>query len=298
MNYGEIQDRAKAAVSDFRATRSGWARGKCPFCPMRVGSVDRRGSLAFWVKKGFVRCFRCGIKVWLSGYVTLDLPDDSAPTYSSGVPPWYWPLWGEVAETSVALAPGVAYAESRGFDVAIRRACRMGASLTGDTAERIIVPHRHRNGTWWGYSARSWIPKAQMPHKYPDGMSRDHLFNEQALDEETSDPVLLEEGALDGLLFWPDCVCSLGKPIEAHITTLKAAKRPIAVVLDGDAWREGESFSMRLRMEGLASGAVRLPPGRDPNDFRSVNPADIRRAAIESIGSRNPIRVQETCQKF
>lgn len=300
MNYREYIERAEQHIRSLPPpTSSGWARGKCPFCIERVGSNDRRGSFAFWVEKGFVRCFRCGVKLWLRGYTP---PEHFKVTEQKEfglryAPKWFWPLYGRTAEESVALRPGIEYAESRGFDAGIRQGCYMGAAVDGEFTDRIIVPHRHADGSWWGFSARSWHKGAPMPHKYPTGMSRDYMFNQKALNVETDDPVLLEEGVLDGLLYWPDCVCALGKPIEAHIRLLKEARRPVAVVLDGDAHRQGEWFSHLLRLEGVSSGSVRLPPGRDPNDSR-VNPADVKRAARACIGRVRPVPVQETCLNF
>ena len=293
---GEYRDMAKRALEGATPTASGWARTKCPFCIQRVGTNDRRGSLAHRIADGYVRCFRCGVRLWLHGpNAKPRIEVEAAPKtnfLSKGAPSWYTPLFGFEAESSLGLRPGIEYAESRGFDAAIRRATGMGAALRGKYTDRLITPHRHRNGHWWGYSARSWIPKHSMPHLYPNNMSRDYMYNEQVLQTETDDPALLQEGVLDGLLYFPDCVCALGQPTHIHRETLLKARRPIVVVLDADASMEGLRLAWWLRMQGKAAGCVWLPPGRDPNDS-VLNPADVRRAAHVSVGVQEPVVIEE-----
>jgi len=260
----------------------------------KVGTPDRRGSFAIYFPFGYYKCFRCATRGVIGGWVTDHKSEDfNHEGYrAKTAPDWFEPLWTEVSLQALSLQPAVQYAESRGFDLAIREAVGMGAAVTGDYAGRLIIPHTDAAGVWWGFTARCWFPKAPSPYMYPPGMTRDRLFNEVALTEETDDPALLMEGVLDGALYWPDCLGGLGKPIEDHVAVLKQTRRPIAVCLDGDAWREGERFMWRLRLEGIRAGAVRLPPGRDPND-RRVDPADLRKAARASIDSPRVERVPE-----
>lgn len=293
---GQHDDAVKTAIRGLRPARSGWGRTNCPFCASRIRKADGRNSFAFYFVSGFFKCFRCAIKGRLGGYVTDYKDDDFTHEgfHSKNAPDWFMSSTSPDALGSSACAQGIKYAESRGFDFAIRSATGLGLCVTGKYAESIVVPHRSSDGDWWGFSARKWFKKCSDPYRYPDGMTRERLFNDQVLAVDTDDPVLLVEGVLDGLLYWPDCLGGLGKPIEDHVVVLKTARRPIAVVLDGDAWREGERFMMRLRMEGLTAGAVRMPPGRDPNDRAKIDPADVRRAALESLTQPGAVPVQET----
>lgn len=295
MSYAS--DLVRTAINGLRPARSGWARTLCPFCIDRVGTPDRRGSLAFYFPYGYFKCFRCAIKGVVDGWVS-DFKDedfDHAGFHLKKAPAWYLPTWDETALTSLSMKPAIEYAEGRGFDLAIRQAAGMGACLYGDARYegRLIIPHTDEKGEWWGFTARKFYSRVPQPYMYPPGMTRDRLFNEVTLQTETDDPALLMEGVLDGLLYWPDCVCGLGKPIEDHVRVLKQTKRPVAVVLDGDAHRDGERFMLRLRIEGIPAGAVRLPPGRDPNDRKKVNPEDVRRAAAQCLKSPRPVQVQE-----
>lgn len=290
-----IDDLVRSTIVGLRPARSGWGRTKCPFCITRIGKADRRSSFAFWFPRGIFKCFRCGIKGLLGGYVTEHKEEDfeSERYRSVKAPSWFLSSVDPEVTSSLAAQPGIRYAESRGFDAALRAAVGMGVAVSGKYAESIVVPHRDARGDWWGFTSRKWYGKCDMPYRYPDGMSRERMFNDQALLVDTDDPCLWMEGVLDSVLYWPDVTAGLGKPIEDHVVLAKKAKRPIAMVLDGDAWREGERFMMRLRLEGLTAGAVRMPPGRDPNNTDFVDPSDIRRAALASLTATRAVRVLE-----
>jgi hypothetical protein len=181
--------------------------------------------------------------------------------------------------------------------MALRTAVRMGACATGVFNTRIVIPHRADNGEWWGFTARNWLGKCSEPYRYPTGMDRARMFNEQALYVDTPDPVLVMEGVCDGILYWPDPVTCGGKPIEAQFDVFKKTRRPLAFVLDGDAWEEGWRAALRLQLMGVPAGAVRLPPGRDPNDRLYVDIQDVRRAAIQCIGQTVPVEVAEKTRR-
>jgi hypothetical protein len=109
------------------------------------------------------------------------------------------------------------------------------------------------------------------------------LYNQAALYVETDAPVLIVEGVFDALPYWPHAVACLGKPGEVHRWLMTEAKRPIAVVLDGDAWEEGWGLSEWLRTEvNVPVGFVRLPPCTDPG---SVDPAWLREEAKQCTRS-------------
>lgn len=289
-------DLARTAIAGLRPARSGWARTRCPFCVDRIGTPDKRGAFAFYFPFAYYKCFRCGVKGVIGGYRSdyknEDFDHDSY--HSAKAPPWFLPLWQEPALSATVLQPAIQYAESRGFDLGVRQEIKMGAAIRGKYSGCIVIPHRDERGQWWGFTARKWFKKVQDPYRYPDGMSRDRLFNESALTVDTTDPALMMEGVLDCALYYPDSIGGLGKPIEDHMSSLLRTKRPIAVILDGDAWRTAYLFALRLRFEGIRAGAVRLPPGRDPNNQPYVSTAAIRRAAAQCITTHEIVRVRET----
>lgn len=292
-----IHDTVRTVITSTSPGRTGWGRVQCPFCLARVGKADRRRSFAFYFPKGIFKCHRCGIKGRLNGYVTEHTEEEyAAPTYTrTRAPDWFLPSTRRDVLQSIVARPGILYAERRGFDFAIRAALGMGVVVSGEYAESIVVPHRGGDGVWWGFTARKWFSVCPQPYMYPPGMRRDRLYNDQVLQEDTEDPVLLMEGVLDTALYTPDGIGGLGKPIEAHVDVLRRARRPICVVLDGDAWKEGERFMYRLRFEKLCAGAIRMPPGRDPND-KQIDPSVVRRAALRSLKETRAVRIDERTQ--
>lgn len=284
----------EAAVRSIKS--SGWFRVKCPICPSIVGTPDKHGTLSIrGASEGF-RCFRCGIYGSMPGSKSRRKADEEseAPAYSSKrAPGWFIDSTSDNALESIACRPGIAYAESRGFDEFIRHNCGMGVAVVGKYAESIIVPHADSRGTWWGFTSRRWFRKCEQPYSYPSAMSRDRMIHDQVFQVDTEDPALLMEGSLDCVLFWDDAAGHMGKPIEAHIEVIKKSRRPVVSVLDGDAWRAGEHFMFLLRMERVKAGAVRLPPGRDPNQPQHVDPGAIRRAALKSLTSDRAVVVEE-----
>lgn len=112
------------------------------------------------------------------------------------------------------------------------------------------------------------IPK----YLYPKGMSRLAMLNRDALEVVTTVPLALVEGAMDCLPHWPDALGFLGKPTPSQLEWVaKHARRPVVMVVDGDAWREGAAAARKLRE--LSGGAIqvgflRLPAGTDPGGFK------------------------------
>jgi DNA primase len=107
------------------------------------------------------------------------------------------------------------------------------------------------------------------------------LYNHTALHVETERPVMVVEGVFDALALWPHAVAVLGKPSHFQVDALASAKRPVAIVLDGDAWQEGYALAMRLRLAGQRAGSVTLPPKTDPDE---VDRAWLEAAVAECIG--------------
>lgn len=169
------------------------------------------------------------------------------------------------------------------------------------TYNRIVIPVTDASGVWRGWVGRHWqynitpdqnadqwdaiLGNAVVAQRrtygprylYPIGMQRgEYLFNEGALQEETDKLCLVVEGCFDALPYWPDAVATLGKATEQHMAKLIAAKRPVVVAYDGDAWEEGEMIARRLQFEGVEAAWLHLPPKSDPN---SVKAADLWKEA-------------------
>lgn len=251
------------ALAGHRPNRAGYARTNCPLCATAKGSEDRDGSLWGNAENGFWGCFRCGAggRLEVEGW---EPPAQAGPRPVVELPPGYYPIGEGAGLTAESLEPARRYMASRGVPVAVQAAAGVGACISGPAAGRVIVPIRRRDGSLAGWVGRAWGP-AWKKYLYAQGTER-VLYNAQAIDRETDEPVLAVEGTMDTFAFWPSAVAFLGSPTETHALELERSRRPVVVVLDGDAWRQGEALAMRLRLAGVRAGAVRLGPREDPDE--------------------------------
>lgn len=262
----------------------------CPLCPTRYGSPNRTRSCVFYWGSGFYKCFRCKsigvVDGWATGMVqprelTPSAAAQSEPEKEPIVLEGFYAFADEVMRTSMTAREPLAYLHSRGVTDDTIREVGIGMCIEGELRDRIVVPLVDHRGELWGAVGRTWLPGQRLPYRTLAGMDRGRLFNEAAIYRETADPVLVVEGVFDALPYWPEAVACLGKPNEPQIRRLLKAQRPVAVCLDGDAWREGKALALRLWAEGKHAGFVRLPGGSDPN---KLDPDWLRGEARACIG--------------
>lgn len=272
---------AQEAYPSLRPTSGGWRRGPCPFCELS-GHRDRKASFGV-SPTGIYSCFRCGTKGRLPGFDDeLAVRRPESPVSTEMQPPdGYEPLAPDDAWYSECYAPAVAYLGRRGLSRERIGEAQIGGVLSGRYHSRVIVPVLDADGGWLGWVGRVWQKKAQLPYVYPSGEWRGvSLYNHGALQVETDEPIMVVEGVFDALALWPDAVAVLGKPSSWQIEALAAAARPVCMVLDGDAWREGWALGNLLRLRGARAGSIELPPEVDPDE---LNPDDLRQQARDSI---------------
>ena len=260
------------AFSSGTPSTTGWVRATCPFCVLVLGKIDKRKSFGILAGSGVYNCFRCGT----SGKVR-NLPDwfpqrppdaDTKPAEAMQPPESFETIASGPGATARSLAPAREYLAGRGITTEALRAAHVGACTSGYWQGRVIVPVLATDDvTWLGYVGRAWVKQAEVPYLYPRGMLRGStLYNQRALFVETDEPVLIVEGVMDALHFPGRAVALLGKASAWHVETIAEARRPIAVVLDGDAHDEGDALAMRLVLRGARAGSVRLPPRQDPDE--------------------------------
>jgi hypothetical protein len=275
-----------AAVEGKHRGSSEFVKVNCPFCPERAGKEDRSRSLSLNERTGWWRCFRCDIRGRLTGNFEEHVRD-ATPTVRRAPPklPEYIPLWEGDGRTASATAPARAYLRKRGLvDEDVWREAQIGVALKGRFENRIIIPalHHERGKPWLGYVARTW---AKHPRPYlnaTDMATGTFLYNQRTLDEETGYPALVVEGCFDALAFWPHAVALLGKAKPAQVDILSTARRPVVVVLDGDAWREGWALTAELRLRGVRCGMVKLPPRKDPDEMDHAWLIDEARKSLDA----------------
>lgn len=269
---GEVE-KVESVFADATQTRTGWLRAECPFCYERVGKIDKRRSLSILPGRWVYRCWRCHISGKLprapEGGSHLELPELDRSQFELGPPDDFMPLALEPAASAFIAKPARDYLERRGVGLQTQAEAGIGVAFHGFAARRIVVPVIAPEGVdWIGWVGRAWDNDCELRYRYPPGMERGLcLYNARALRIKTEAPAIVVEGVFDALPHWPNAVACLGKPTEAQIEILLAARRPLIVALDGDAWTEGEALAMRLRLEGARASAVRLPPCTDPGDF-------------------------------
>lgn len=279
MNREERTSIVRAALSGAKH-RAGWYRAPCPFCQ------GRDDTFSYNPETSYYHCFRCPIRGKLddSDDLEFDKPApekiDAEQEALTRPPDGYFPLAGDDGES---LAPARDYMHGRGIPERVWHQAHVGACAWGPYAGRIVIPNLMPDGSWYGYTTRAYdkkVPK-KLAYKYPRGSWRGAvLHNQPALRANTDEHLYVVEGAFDALALWPHAVAVLGMPSEQQIALLATSTRPLVVVLDADAWEKGLALSLRLRLEGCASGNVRLLDGADPDE---VDPSDLWEAARESL---------------
>ena len=253
------------------ARRSGgeWLRACCPFCVARTGKPDRKGAWGFNQRSGIYQCFKCGIRGRLSGpEYEGKLAARKEERVELEMPSSFFPLVEDPAATAASSAAAREYLVKRGIGPRLWARAQIGVALSGRHYGRVIVPILDDEGReWLGWVGRAWVKRADLPYLYPHGMERGTLiYNQEALLVQTDEPAVACEGVFDTFPSWPNGVALLGKPSGPQLDAMAEAPRPIAVVLDGDAWMEGWALAAQLRLMGQRAGAVRLPPGKDPDE--------------------------------
>lgn len=287
-----------AAVEGKRPNAEGRVRARCPLCD------GRRETFSFHPGEGFFSCFRCGARgrIHVTG-ATYTAPAAARPAMRA--PDGYVPLWTDDAWASRACAPARDYLLGRRIDRALIRRASIGAAVhRGKAFGRVIVPIFGTDGeTWLGWSGRVWVRgKVERPYRYADGMERAYMmFNHRALLQPRAEPGIVVEGVFDVLgTSADDSVAVLGKPSPWQIDALLISPRPLSIVFDGDAWQLGLATALQLRVRGLERykegdrldplrvGTVRLPPGKDPDEYPI---GTIREAAALSLTRVLPVAV-------
>lgn len=281
-----FKDLIRVAVADAQKSTHGWYRTNCPVCVIKTGKEDKRWSMGFQPETGRYKCFRCGSGGKLAedfSAMAAENPSEEEEEDTTLEPPEGFMLLGEEPGlTAYSTEDAREYLLSRNVTEETWRACSIGITFDDPVHhDRIIVPILGDDDTWFGWVGRVWEPGWILKYRYPAGMQRGSLlWNHEALLIETDEPAMIVEGVFDGLPHYPYAVACLGKPSHGQIGALLAARRPLVVVLDGDAWMEAEALSLRLKFEGKRASFLRLPPRRDPGNYK---PGDLLEQAVKTL---------------
>lgn len=268
------RDQAEKVAAAFAGhIGRGWIRANCPLCV-----EDHKISMGLNTSTGGYNCFKCQTTGWLPpefrDWEALD-PPEVAPIERSVIqmPEGFVHIYEEPGWSAGLFDRARDYMERRKISASTCAAAGIGAVTRGWLVGRVIIPIVEDN-ICRGWVARDYTGTADRPYMYPKGMTRmGCLYNAETLRDELDEPALIVEGCFDALPYWPDAAACLGKPLESHLPLILAAKRPVVVCLDGDAWEEGWSFALKARHLGARVGSVKLPAGEDPG---SIDPDWLR----------------------
>lgn len=160
------------------------------------------------------------------------------------------------------------YLTSRGITEKIIKKYKIGYTVTGDFAYRIIVPSFDFEEKLNYFIARSWVPR-KMKYKNPSAEKDKIIFNEYLIDWDKD--IFLVEGVFDGF-FLNNSIPMLGKNISPLLfeTLYNKAKGNIIICTDGDAWSNGVKIYHELNGGTLYNKIkiIKLPKDKDVCDLR------------------------------
>ena len=160
------------------------------------------------------------------------------------------------------------YLKSRGITDEMIEKFKIGYTVKGDFAYRIVVPSYDSEGRLNYFVARAWVPK-KMKYKNPTAQKDEIIFNESLIDWEKD--VYLCEGVFDSF-FLDNSLVLLGKKLSklAFSTIYEKAKGNIIICTDGDAWEDGLKMYHELNGGKLYNKVkiIKLPKDKDVCDLK------------------------------
>jgi DNA primase len=153
------------------------------------------------------------------------------------------------------------YLQSRGITDEMIEKFKIGYTVSGDFAYRIIVPSFNKEGVLNYFTARSWIPK-KMKYKNPSVPKDEIIFNESLIDWDKD--LYLCEGVFDSF-FLDNPIVMLGKKMSELMfsTIYNKANGNIIICLDEDAWTDALNLYHTLNGGRLYNKIKIIKPPKD-----------------------------------
>jgi hypothetical protein len=278
MSNQAMRDEVERIMEETPPNSAGWVRANCPWCE-ELGHHSRVKNLAINPETGYFKCWRsfhCGTVGFLWSKDAL--------TYSAAYVPVIAPSLADIIAKRIGpspadlegfqridvKAPGLGlpyytYLKKRRVSDKAITATGCGYCLGGQYKDRLVIPFV-QGGEYVGAVTRV-LYATGYAYKNSPGFVRDSMFNIDALFVETEEPIAIVEGVFDALPHWPYAVACLGKPTDRQVDIIARAKRPVVMLLDGDARLENRSTLLRLQLRGANVRAAYLPPATDPGDL-------------------------------
>lgn len=160
------------------------------------------------------------------------------------------------------------YLQSRGIGDEMIEKYKIGYTVSGDFAYRVIVPSYTKEGVLNYFVARSWVSK-KMKYKNPAIPKDEIIFNEGLIDWDKD--VYLCEGAFDSF-FLDNSIVMLGKKMSKLLfeTLYTNVNGNVIICCDGDAFQDGMRVYQELNGGRLYNKIkiIKLPIDKDVCDLR------------------------------
>jgi DNA primase len=254
----------------------------CPVCAAEKGldKGDGKGNLEINYSKHVYKCWSCGETLGTQGPLgrlfdkhasksqkkvyNLIKPDElkqeEAKKPKLKLPQGYTTF----EDSNPRFIPHIEayrYLQSRGIGDELIKKHKIGYTVTGDFAYRIIVPSYNKEGALNYFIARSWVPK-KMKYKNPTAAKDEIIFNEGFID--WNKDIYLCEGAFDSF-FLDNSIVMLGKKMSDLLfsTIYEKANRNIIICLDEDAWTDALKLYHTLNGGRLYNKIKIIKPPKD-----------------------------------
>jgi len=261
----------------------------CPVCSYDIKGLDHgdgKGNLEINYCRHIYKCWSCGETHGTQGPLgklfdrfgtkmakktyNLVRPQDEkyvAPKLRVKIPAGY-KQFKDSNERFIPHKEAMRYLTSRGITNEIIEKYKIGYTVDGDFAYRVIIPSFDKEGELNYFIARSWV-SSKMKYKNPTVPKETIIFNESNID--FSKTIYLVEGAFD-MLFLDNSIPLLGKHVSPMLfeRLYNEALGEIHICLDGDAWDDAQKLFHELN-GGTLYGRIKIirpPKDRDVCDLR------------------------------
>ena len=261
----------------------------CPVCSYDLKGLDHgdgKGNLEINYCRHIYKCWSCGDTHGTQGPLgklfdrfgtkmakktyNLVKPQDEkyvAPKLQVKLPFGY-KEFKDSHERFIPHREALRYLHSRGITNEVIEKYKIGYTVEGDFAFRVIIPSFDQDGELNYFIARSWVPN-KMKYKNPTIPKDTIIFNEFNVD--FSKPIYLVEGAFD-MLFLDNAIPLLGKHVSPMLfeRLYNEAQSEIHICLDGDAWDDAVKLFHELNGGSLYGRIkiIRPPRNQDVCDLK------------------------------
>lgn len=261
----------------------------CPVCSYDLKGLDHgdgKGNLEINYCRHIYKCWSCGDTHGTQGPLgklfdrfgtkmakktyNLVKPQDEkyvAPKLQVKLPIGY-KEFKDSHERFIPHREALRYLHSRGITNEVIEKYKIGYTVEGDFAFRVIIPSFDQEGELNYFIARSWVPN-KMKYKNPTIPKDTIIFNEFNVD--FGKPIYLVEGAFD-MLFLDNAIPLLGKHVSPMLfeRLYNEAQSEIHICLDGDAWDDAVKLFHELN-GGTLYGRIKIirpPKNQDVCDLK------------------------------